>query len=288
MREKGLLVKGINKFVAVVLVAIIGVAAISVYSQTTYSQDEAMAKKMSESITGTTEINRVDLLVSVFTFNRTEETINLLKKYLIKEDYLIGPTFCRHLPDNRMILVGRSIDEIKEAVSLAQNSMCKVDLVVYDPEHWDETPYEEQQDIPTAISNASDIVHEAGLRFGVTPDLKFLKQNYQKIEWDKIDYANMQVQTIARNTIDLSLFTNTVQRIGDFIRHANPNTEIFAQLSFRYSDADRMIQVINGVKDSIDGFVILYLPNPVVTCTYCTIENLEKVLGEIASIRSSS
>ena len=130
-------------------------------------------------------------------------------------------------------------------------------MIIYDIEQWDKTPELKHADPSLLISKGADIVHQAGYRYGITPDAVTLLDNYKKINWTKIDFLGMQLQKFSH---DVTEYSSLADDIATFARSKNPNIEIFTQLSFRFTDANDMIKAIESVKDTVDGFIISYIP----------------------------
>ena len=121
-------------------------------------------------------------------------------------------------------------------------------------------------------------MHQAGYRYGITPDAVTLMDNYKKINWTEIDFLGMQLQRFSQN---VTKYSSIAKEISSFVRSKNPNVEIFSQLSFRFSDASDMIKVIERVKDIVDGFIIFYTTEPHLCVSICSPHELNLVLGRI-------
>lgn len=220
-------------------------------------------------------------VLSVFTSTRDTATIGLIEKYVGPGDDVIGPgsPLARDIPSAKKIAPTPSLDGIATAMSDARSRGIKLDYIVYDPEHWPQTPQQEQQDIAGSVSKAADAVHGAGLKFGVTPDRTYLIDNYQGIDWRKVDYLNMQFQRELADRANFTLFAGDVKKVTEFARAENPNIEVFVQMSFRFTDPQDIIKAVDMSSGYVDGFVFVYLPNG--PCQYCSNENLETVLAHV-------
>jgi hypothetical protein len=226
-------------------------------------------------------------LISVFTSSRDPATVSLIEKYYHLDDYVIGTNsqLFKDLPNVKKIAGGASLPDLTAAMNDSRAKGYKLDFVVYDPEHWNLTPESEKSNIPGSVNVAADLVRSAGYKYGITPDRAYLLDNYQKIDWHKIDYLNLQLQRETANTQDFSGFTADVKKVTDFARLENPNILVFAQLSFRFTDSSNMIRAIDAISDSVNGFVIAYLPSGAIPCKYCSLDGLEAVLDHIYQMR---
>jgi hypothetical protein len=93
----------------------------------------------------------------------------------------------------------------------------------------------------------------------------------------------MQLQRFSE---DVPEYSRTAEEITSFVRSENPNIEVFTQLSFRFTDDNDMIRVIESVKDIVDGFIISYLPNGTSdSCVSgCSPHDLNSVLDRINNL----
>lgn len=205
------------------------------------------------------------LLFGVFTFANDTESLNVLKRQYSSNDlnhYVIhsirslpGPLWLFDaFPADRKMIIIQSLDNITDAINLGQHYN-NLDLIVYDIEIWERTPEVERINPSLSISKGADIVHEAGYRYGIAPDAPTLIDNYRIINWTEIDFLDMQLQRFSQNVTE---YSSIAEEITTFVRSENPNTEIFTQLSFRFTDANDMIKIIERVKDIVDGFFIFY------------------------------
>jgi hypothetical protein len=207
------------------------------------------------------------LLFGVFTFANDTDSIEVMQEQYSSNDrkhYVMHSI--RALPEglwlydefstHRKMIIVQSLDNITDAIDIDRYH--NLSMVAYDIEHWERTPESERADPLLSISRGSDIVHEAGFRYGITPDAEMLIDNYKKINWTEIDFLGMQLQRFSQNVQEYSSLAN---EIASFASCKNPNIEIFTQLSFRLTDASDMIRVIESVKDNVDGFIIAYDTN---------------------------
>lgn len=215
----------------------------------------------------TSKISKQPLLFGVFTFANDTKSMKVMREQYSSNDsnhYVMHSI--RSLPDglwlydafptHRKIMIVQSLDNITDAINIDRHY--DLNMIVYDIERWERTPELESADPSRSISKGSDIVHEEGYRYGITPDAVMLMDNYKKINWTKIDFLGMQLQRFSQNVDE---YSRIAKEISSFARCKNPNIEIFTQLSFRVTDANDMVRVIERVKDLVDGFVIAYDTN---------------------------
>jgi hypothetical protein len=232
------------------------------------------------------------LLFGVFAFANDTESMKVIREQYSSNDrnhYVMYSI--RSLPEelslydalsmHRKMIIIQSLDNITDAIKISRQY--DLDLIVYDIEHWEKTPELERTDPSHSISNGAGIVHEAGYRYGITPDAVMLMDNYKKINWTEIDFLGMQLQRFSQNVAE---YSSLAKEISSFARCKNPNIEIFTQLSFRFTDANDMIKIIESVKDIVDGFIIVYNTNTGSdSCiSRCTAHDLELVLNRINSL----
>lgn len=181
-------------------------------------------------------------------------------------------------PTHRKMIIVQSLDNITNALKIERDY--DLNMIIYDIEVWEKTPELKHTDPSILISKGADIVHQTGYRYGITPDAVTLVDNYEKINWTKIDFLGMQLQKFSQ---DVTEYSRLAEEIATFARSKNPNIEIFTQLSFRFTDGDDMIKAIESVKNTVDGYIIAYLPGTNSdSCTSgCSPQELNFVLDRI-------
>jgi hypothetical protein len=233
------------------------------------------------------------LLFGVFTFANDTDSIETMREQYSANDrkhYVMHSI--RALPEglwlydelsmhNKMIII-QSLDNITQAIAVDRYH--NLSTISYDIEHWERTPESERADPLLSISRGARIVHEAGFRYGITPEAEILMDNYRKINWSEIDFLGMQLQRFSQN---IEEYSSLVNEIASFVRCKNPNIEIFTQLSFRFTDANDMINIVDRVHDTVDGFIIAYDTNTRAdSCVSgCSPSQLNLVLNRINELR---
>ena len=233
------------------------------------------------------------LLFGVFTFaNDTDSMEVMQEQYSVNDRNHYVMHSIRVLPQglwlydefstHRKMIIVQSLDNITQAIDIDRYH--NLSTISYDIEHWERTPESERVDPLLSISRGAGIVHEAGFSYGITPDAGMLIDNYKRINWSEIDFLGMQLQRFSQNIEEYSSLAN---EIASFAKCKNPNIEIFTQLSFRLTDANDMINIIDNVHDIVDGFIIAYDTNTRAdSCiSGCSPSQLNSVLNRINELR---
>jgi hypothetical protein len=254
--------------IAALVVLVCGLAILasygSVFDNQNIKNNEIRPKVQQSPISITPE---EPLLFAIFTFANDSDSMNVMRQQYSHSDrnhYVMHSV--RSLPEplwlydsfptHRKMIIVQSLNNITDAISI--DPRYDLNMILYDIERWKKTPEVERTDSSLSISKGAGIVHEAGYRYGITPDAVTLIDNYKKINWTEIDFLGMQLQRFSE---DVNEYSRLAEEITSFVRSKNPNTEIFTQLTFRLTDANDMIKVIESVKDIVDGFIISYHSN---------------------------
>jgi hypothetical protein len=233
------------------------------------------------------------LLFGVFTFANDTDSMEVMQEQYSANDrnhYVMhsirvlpqGLWLYDEFPTHRKMIIIQSLDNITQAIDIDRYH--NMSTISYDIEHWERTPESERVDPLLSISRGAGIVHEAGFSYGITPDAEMLIDNYKTINWSEIDFLGMQLQRFSQNIEEYSGLAN---EIASFAKCKNPNIEIFTQLSFRLTDANDMINIIDNVHDTVDGFIIAYDTNTREdSCiSGCSPSQLNSVLNRINELR---
>lgn len=167
-------------------------------------------------------------------------------------------------------------------------------LVIYDGEHWVQTPLAEQRDMVGAVAAGSALVRAAGrLEYGVAPDGRFLgvfadtgrydldRSIHRRLDWEGISLFDIQAQRLIDGGDDahtrIDTYVEFVATVASEVRAQSPTIQIVAQLSFRFTPAEKMIAAAARLAGVVDGFYIAYPRNIGPGCTFCSPENLARV-----------
>lgn len=234
-----------------------------------------------------------ELHFTVYTTNADQQTIDILKKYYTggtSQNYYViddtrGKRLFPYFLGSKQMVIGTSIEELRTTKLSEANvhSFRSDDVIAYDIEIWPATPLQEQINAADAISEASKVVHQAGYKFGVTPDSRILLRWYDIINWKEVDFLGVQFQGF---TDEPELLAERVRTVSDHIKSVSPETQIFVQVSFRITDVDDMKKAVAAVQSNVDGIIVGYVPDGRIPCRYCSPENLDAILFFIDNIKN--
>jgi hypothetical protein len=139
-----------------------------------------------------------------------------------------------------------------EAESQLPQLVGKIDIVAYNAEHWQQTPREEQQNLPETVKRAAEVTHQLGFQFMFSPDRRFA-QDYLGEVAPYVDIIGLQGQRLQE---DPEAFAAWVQKMIDTARASNPNVEIYVQVGATRGPATQMLAAIQTVADDIDGISV--------------------------------
>lgn len=170
-------------------------------------------------------------------------------------------------------------------------------LVIYDLEFRSLSPPEEQRDFVGATKRAAEMVestgcHSFGIAPGATPLFGLDPQTctydleeglHERMPWSRIDLLDIQAQRlIGDHCVDregLETYDELIGELGARVRERNPEIKVFAQVSFRDTPPERMVEAIALVSDDIDGIYFSYpSTHATIPCDYCSPRNLEVLL----------
>lgn len=131
-----------------------------------------------------------------------------------------------------------------------------VDMVMYNPEHWELTPEDEQQDLPATVQRFAEFVHERNLRFMFAPDRRYAEEHLDQVAPD-IDAVLLQGQRLQH---DPQTFATWVLGMTEVAHAANPDIQVFVQVGATRGTASEMYAAIQTVADEIDGIAVWSMP----------------------------
>jgi hypothetical protein len=189
-----------------------------------------------------------------------------------------------------------SLALVAKAAAQPCTSATRSKVVIYNPEHWDATPPQELNGLHNSIADAARMVRASGCRiFGVAPDGKLLglptgqcrgepSALATQVDWKQVDLVLLQAQRLLADrcggAIGVQEYARFVGKWSRELKAANPSIKVVAQLSFRYTDVETMLNAIDATRTVADGYYLAY-PNEKsgVKCQYCAPENLERLLA---------
>jgi hypothetical protein len=171
-------------------------------------------------------------------------------------------------------------------------------LIVYDGEHWEGTPDDEQRNLPAAVNRGKAMTARSPAhRFALSPDGVFSGVRpsrctydleaalHRHLDWADVAIFILQAQTLLSDTCfgqgGAEAYVGFVQTVSREIRQSNPRVQVVAQMSFRATPPERMVKAIAALHGTVDGFYLAYPRNIGPVCQYCSPDNLELVLRAV-------
>jgi hypothetical protein len=127
-----------------------------------------------------------------------------------------------------------------------------VNIIGYDPEHWAQTPANEQANLPGTVQQAEVYAHSRGQKLLVAPDQRFDAQYLSQIA-AHADYLVLQGQHQEANPSAFASWIGTSARTA---KAANPQIQVFAQVVAGLDPASSEIASLNTVAGDIDGIAL--------------------------------
>jgi len=179
-------------------------------------------------------------------------------------------------PIETRTLLGQSFPAITQAITTAGSNSKPITFVGYDNEANNgnlSTPPSELVDPAASTNTAADMVHHAGFKFAATPTRAILLNEYQGVQWSKVDMLVMQVQRISAKD---SSFVSIVTKVSSYVKGENPNTLIYTQVNPTFDTVANIVSDVNSVRSSIDGVSIVCIPSQ-----GCTSTMLDQLLTQL-------
>jgi hypothetical protein len=142
-------------------------------------------------------------------------------------------------------------------------------IICYDPEHWDQTPAEEQQNLPGTVKRAAEFAHARGMKLLVAPDLQFDQEHLADVA-PYADAVLLQGQRLQDNPARFATFLKGMIQTA---RAANPKIQVFVQVGAPRGTAAQMLAALRGVEGDVDGIAIWTTPQSLTT--------LEDLIGQL-------
>lgn len=128
----------------------------------------------------------------------------------------------------------------------------RIDIVSYNPEHWEQTPAAEKENLPRTIQAAAEFAHNQGVKLMVTPDLRFASEYLDEIA-PYADMIGLQGQRIQN---DPQEFKVRAREMIQITRANNPDVQIYVQVGATQGTASEMLAAIQTISNEIDGISI--------------------------------
>jgi hypothetical protein len=128
--------------------------------------------------------------------------------------------------------------------------------VMYNPEHWDLTPEEEQQDLATIVQQFAEAAHARGLLFMFAPDRQYAELHLDQVA-PHVDAVMLQGQRLQH---DPQTFAAWVLGMAKVAHTANPDIQVFVQVGATRGTAEEMYAALQTVAGDIDGIAVWSMP----------------------------
>lgn len=243
--------------------------------------------------------------------NSSDPTVfPVLEKFLTRADYVSAkiaskaPALARRIePQHQYVLPGSLAGVKKNSGCNADNpAFTKPGLVMYDIEHWTDTPASEQAQPAKSVAAAARIVHAGKCQqFALAPDGEYmgLKEGaceydfeagiYRSIDWTQVDLLSIQAQRLLSDTCALTVedYAAFVSRVAAYVKSKNPKILVVSQLSFRYTPPEKIVAAMSKLAQAIDGFYLIYPASQKTPCRYCSAQSVTTVLQAVSKARKS-
>ncbi len=245
-------------------------------------------------------MSRVDARTPFLMFANSSDSkvFPVLRQFFEARDYVSfriasqAPALARLIGRSHQFVLPTALDGVRKYSGCGTG---KPGLVVYDIEHWNETPVSEQQQPGPSITAAARVTHADKCQlFAVAPDGQYmgLKEGacsydfdagiYRRVDWTQVDLVSIQAQRLlsenCAGTLTVEDYAGFVSRAAAFLRSRNPKITVVSQFSFRYTSPGQMVEAMRKAAPSVDGFYLAYPSNQKTPCRYCSPENVAEVL----------
>jgi hypothetical protein len=233
-----------------------------------------------------------------------------LAQHLTDRDYLsLGvtrafPALATRVPRDQIFILPPNLTQLAATIRKGADAGTP-GLLIYDGEHWEATPDEEQRDPPAAVLRGKALAGKSPAhRFGFSPDGEFIgvrpsrcaydldQSIHRRIDWTGISLFNIQAQALlsetCQETVGLKAYVDFVRAVALEAKAAAPNLTVTAKLSFRHASVATMIEAIRRLGGTVDGFYLAYPCNVGPVCKYCAPANLGAVLAAIRAERPAA
>ena len=127
---------------------------------------------------------------------------------------------------------------------------------MYNPEHWELTPEDEQQDLATIVQQFAEAVHAREMRFLFAPDRQYAELYLDQVA-PYVDAVMLQGQRLQH---DPQTFATWVLGMTDVAHRANDDIQVYVQVGATRGTAEEMYTAIETVAGEIDGIAIWSMP----------------------------
>ena len=167
------------------------------------------------------------------------------------------------LPDRHFLLSQTEVGEKMLAfrswseAELQLESLAEpVEWIMYNPEHWEFTPEDEQQDLATIVQEFAEAVHARDMKFMFTPDRQYAELYLGQVA-PHVDAVMLQGQRLQH---DPQTFAAWVLGMADVAHKANEDIQVYVQVGATRGTAEEMYAAIETVAGDIDGIAVWSMP----------------------------
>ncbi|HEX4700543.1 MAG TPA: hypothetical protein VH352_00305 [Pseudonocardiaceae bacterium] len=193
----------------------------------------------------------------------------------------------------------KSVATLQQTLDARTPQRRGVRAIIYDAEHWAQTPADEQRDPAGAYQRAATIAHAHGLIFIATPAMDLVNTTgrvsdpasvflSRGIDGDAAKYADVvdiQAQSLERDT---AAYQDFVVRATAQIRSANQGVTVIAGLSTNphgwVITPDMLVSDMTAVAGSVSGFW-LNIPDQGPDCADCATPRPDVAVGALTDGR---
>lgn len=222
-------------------------------------------------------------LLFIFFGSSAPEVVDVSDKQMDSRDFIMSfsTNILSAYPKLTREMLGYSFASVQDAMTTAKTFSPTITWIGYDNEKENDpfsTPPSELVDPAASTNIVADMVHAEGFKYGITPTRSILLQEYQSVDWTKVDMVVIQVQNA--NTND---FKQTVTDVSSFIRTKNIKTLIFVQVNQFLTDSDdTIVNDVISVRPMIDGVSIVCLASQ--GCNSDTAHRLDELITRLKAI----
>jgi hypothetical protein len=177
--------------------------------------------------------------------------------------------FLSALPEIKAGQTMVSFSSWEEAEGTIPSIQTEIGWVLYNPEHWENTPAAEQKNLRFTVQNAAEFLHARGLCLFLAPDRRFIDETLEDIA----PYADALLLQGQRLQGDPKLFASWMTEKIEMTRAVNPDILIYVQVGANRDTPEVVLRAIQTVSDQIDGVAIWSHPR--------TLENLQAFISLI-------
>jgi hypothetical protein len=168
------------------------------------------------------------------------------------------------IPPERLFLLSQSIEDHRmvafrswaDAESQLDTLAESAGWIMYNPEHWDLTPEEEQQALVATVQQFAAAAHERGMRFMFAPDRQYAELYLNQVAPD-VDAVMLQGQRLQH---DPQTFATWILGMAEVAHSSNPDVQVFVQVGATRGTASEMYAALETVAGGIDGIAVWSMP----------------------------